>query len=95
MLQMAREKESQTADILTLAARWNCKIIHVDGNHGYNKIIIPISARFVLAVVKELKKLKPLAKKKTNIEYTGPMPKYGICFVINYIYSSHSINIIL
>ena len=32
-MQMSKEKDVQSGklDILTMAARWNCKIIHVDG----------------------------------------------------------------
>ena len=77
MLEMAKQKETQSTDILTLAARCNCKIIHVEGNSCAKSIIL-INALLVLAVVKELKKLKPLTKKKTSIEYKGPTPKYGM-----------------
>ena len=33
IMQMSKEKDVQSGklDILTMAARWNCKIIHVDG----------------------------------------------------------------
>ena len=31
MIQMSLGKEQAKSDVLTMAASWNCKILHVDG----------------------------------------------------------------